>query len=61
MQTHLRKHLVQGLFLLAIAAAVRANDLAISGVGVLVAVVLSLVLLEGGLWVLHRRHDAARA
>jgi hypothetical protein len=59
MQNHLRKHLIHGLFLVAIAVAVQASGLAISALGVVVAVVVSLVLLEAGLWVIHRRHATA--
>ncbi|QGG94387.1 hypothetical protein [Actinomarinicola tropica] len=58
MQTHLRKHLIQGLFLLAIAATARAAELDISATGIVVAVVLSLVTLELGIRFVHR-HDVA--
>lgn len=56
MQAHLRRHLVQGLFLLAIAAAVRSSGLEVGAIALLIVVVLSLVLVEVGLRFIHR-HD----
>lgn len=55
MQNHLRKHLVQGLFLLAMVLTVRSSGLAIGSLGLLAVVVLSLGLLEIGLRFIHRR------
>lgn len=52
---HLKKHLIQGLFLLAMAMTANAADLAISGWALLGIVVLILAAVELGLWIIHRR------
>lgn len=59
MQAHVRKHLVQGLFLVAIATTARSTGLEIGALGLLLVVVLCLGLVEVGLRVIHRR-DASR-
>ena len=56
---HMKKHLIHGLFLLAMAVAVSVSDFTISAVALVGVVVLSIVLLEVGLWLIHRRHQPA--
>jgi hypothetical protein len=55
MHTHLKKHLIHAVFLLAMVLAVRTSELAVSTTGVVIAVVLSIGLLEVGLWLIRRR------
>ncbi len=59
MDAHLRKHLIHGLFLLAFALAVRTAGIDLGAIAVVGIVVLTLGLLEAGLWLIHRR-EAAR-
>lgn len=56
MDAHLKKHLIHAAFLLAMVAAVRTSGLAMSAIGVVAVVVLSIGVLEAGLWIIHRRH-----
>lgn len=57
--SHLKKHLIHALFVLAMALAVRASDLVISGIALAGVIVLTLVALELGLWIIDRRAQRA--
>lgn len=57
---HVIKHLIHGVFLLVMAVAVRTSGLDLSAFAVVAVVVVSLLLLEGGLWLINRREQAAK-
>lgn len=55
MHKHLGKHLIHLVFMVTMLVAFRALDMQVSMITFMALVLGSIAILEGGLWVIHRR------